>query len=394
MPNFKEFIKGFEEKPEAEQPKPAPKSDGWGGITQEPNRSIFAHTDEELRKMEAQRNGPKTYVKPEPKPVEQPQQGRMVYYQGKEMPFEEAKARSMGSYSIPKGYKPSEKEKKYMEKAAEYEVEEDDAFARWDHETDPDKKAELRKNMDNLGKEANAFLRELDKEPIDQPKTSNYRQWRSNPENAKREKEADAKYKPLYDELDKKDDELYKAYYYEQDPKKKAELKAQMDENDKKINALLDEWGKATGYPETPEEKRAWASLENMSQPKQGTFQETFGANDETYEANQRENAKEEGDLVYNEGETNDDYLKGLKIGDEVTIDGKVAQIVPPARVSSTRDKAGKVFFQYRVYPYRTGYIEKGEGEAIKPATDEERAQAKALDDQARKFGYSSFTDY
>lgn len=135
MPNFKEFIKGFEEKP-ISNPKP-----------------------QEMPKQEA--------TKPQPK--EQPQQGRMVYYQGKEMPFEEAKARSMGSYSIPKGYKPSEKEKQYMEKAAEYEVEEDDAFARWDHETDPDKKAELRKNMDNLGKEANAFLRELDKEPIDQP---------------------------------------------------------------------------------------------------------------------------------------------------------------------------------------------------------------------------------
>lgn len=137
MPNFKEFIKGFEEKPE--QPKP--------------------------QEVKAEQPQPKE----QPKPVEQPQRGRMVYYQGKEMPFEEAKARSMGSYSIPKGYKPSEKEKKYMEKAAEYEVEEDDAFARWDHETDPDKKAELRKNMDNLGKEANAFLRELDKEPIDQP---------------------------------------------------------------------------------------------------------------------------------------------------------------------------------------------------------------------------------
>lgn len=212
MPNFKEFIKGFEEKPEAEQLKPAPKSDGFGGVTKEPNKSPLAHTSEELKKMEAQRNAPKTYVQQETKP-----------------------------------------------------------------------------------------------QPKEEPKPSNYRQWRSNPENAKREKEADAKYKPMYDELDKKDDELYKAYYYEQDPKKKAELKAQMDENDKKINALLDEWGKATGYPETPEEKRAWASLENMSQPKEGSFEQVF--NDMS--------KPEQGLGDFNPSERIEDYQSGAKTHSE-----------------------------------------------------------------------------
>lgn len=260
MPNFKEFIKGFEEKPEAEKPKTP----------------------------EVKAEQPKQ----QPKPAEQPQQGRMVYRQGKQMPFEEAKAQAKESYSTPKGRKLSEEEEKYLDKAAELEVEEDDNYARWYYETDPNKKAELSKNGDALGKKIKSFMDELDKEPIDQPKTSNYRQWRSNPENAKREKEADAKYKPLYEELDKKDDELYKAYYYEQDPEKKAELKSQLDENDKKFDALFEEWGEATGYPETPEEKRAWLALRNMSQPKEGSFEKAFGENEaEEYNAEDYQNA-------------------------------------------------------------------------------------------------------
>ena len=58
MPKFNEFIKGFEE---AEQPKEekiaenTAKPDGWGGITQNPNRSPLADTTEDLKKMEAQR---------------------------------------------------------------------------------------------------------------------------------------------------------------------------------------------------------------------------------------------------------------------------------------------------------------------------------------------------
>lgn len=324
MPNFKEFIKGFEEKPE--QPEKDELFDKYKALGHDNTTAKLLANDER------ERNNP---------------------------------------------------ENKRLEKVAQQRV-----------ERGIDAKPLDPQHIKSTGYLGFGSPEKLEEASKPQPKISNYRQWRSNPENAKREKEADAKYKPMYEELDKKDDELYKAYYYEQDPEKKAELKAQLDENDKKFDALFEEWGEATGYPETPEEKRAWLALRNMSQPKEGSFEKAFGDKDETYEANQRENAKEEGDLVYNEGETNDDYLKGLKIGDEVTIDGKVAQIVPPARVSSTRDKAGKVFFQYRVYPYRTGYIEKDAGEAIKPVTDEERAQAKALDDQARKFGYSSFSDY
>ena len=64
----------------------------------------------------------------------------------------------------------------------------------------------------------------------------------------KRVKEADAKYKPIYDKMEKEDDEIYKAYWYETDPKKKAELKAQLEEHGKKIDALIEEWEQAAGF--------------------------------------------------------------------------------------------------------------------------------------------------
>lgn len=59
------------------------------------------------------------------------------------------------------------------------------------------------------------------------------------------QKDIDAKYKPLYEEMDKEDDELYRRYYYETDPKKKKQLKAERDEHGKKIDSLIEEWEQA-----------------------------------------------------------------------------------------------------------------------------------------------------
>lgn len=59
------------------------------------------------------------------------------------------------------------------------------------------------------------------------------------------QKDIDAKYKPLYEQMDKEDDELYRRYYYETDPKKKEQLKAELDEHGKKIDSLIEEWEQA-----------------------------------------------------------------------------------------------------------------------------------------------------
>lgn len=104
----------------------------------------------------------------------------------------------------------------------------------------------------------------------------------------KRVKEADAKYKPIYDEMDKEDDEIYKAYWYETDPNKKAQLKAQLDEHGKKIDALIEEWEQAAGFgkkeaPLAQKPKTRKVGNEEFPAPQKAQYQESRFLKDDPY---------------------------------------------------------------------------------------------------------------
>ena len=84
---------------------------------------------------------------------------RIVNYGGKDMTFEEAKELYKKAVAIPTLKSTPEREA-YLDKSAEYDIAQDELYKKWYEEKDPQKKAELKEQMDNLDKEYARFLNE------------------------------------------------------------------------------------------------------------------------------------------------------------------------------------------------------------------------------------------
>ena len=195
MPKFNEFIKSFEEKetaPKAQEPKvetapkvEEPKDKGTpqnpvktfkplskaeaedmrkGGFTEDEYRYkqakdwaiVMGEEIPDKRKFMQELGEWKESNKQ--KAEEQPSQ-RIVNYGGKDMPFEEAKELYKKSVAIPTLKNTPEREK-YLDKSAEYDIAQDELYNKWYKEKDPQKKAELKEQMDILDKEYARFLDE------------------------------------------------------------------------------------------------------------------------------------------------------------------------------------------------------------------------------------------
>ena len=195
MPKFNEFIKGFEEKetttkpqepkvetaPKAEEPKdkgtpqtpartfkPLSKAEAEdmrkGGYTEDEYRYnqakdyAIAMGEEIPDKREFMQELGEWKEANKQKAEEQPSE-RIVNYGGKDMTFEEAKELYKRSVAIPTLKSTPEREK-YLDKSAEYDIAQDELYKKWYEEKDPQKKAELKEQMDNLDKEYARFLDE------------------------------------------------------------------------------------------------------------------------------------------------------------------------------------------------------------------------------------------
>lgn len=84
---------------------------------------------------------------------------RIVNYGGKDMTFEEAKEAYKKAVAIPT-LKRTPKQEAYLDKSAEYDIAQDELYKKWYEEKDPQKKAELKEQLDTLDKEYESFLNE------------------------------------------------------------------------------------------------------------------------------------------------------------------------------------------------------------------------------------------
>lgn len=130
------------------------------------NRDTYEYFD---TKVEAQKdidkfisaqspNKPKEAEKPAPQKDDEKGQ-RIVNYGGKDMTFEEAKEQYKKAVAIPTLKSTPEREA-YLDKSAEYDIAQDELYKKWYEEKDPQKKAELKEQMDTLDKEYARFLDE------------------------------------------------------------------------------------------------------------------------------------------------------------------------------------------------------------------------------------------
>lgn len=200
MPKFNEFIKGFEEKEETEQPKveeqkgkepkvEAPKEEEPKdkGTTQTPANTFKplskaetedmkkgGFTEDEYRYKQAkdwaivmgeQIPDKRIFMqelgewKEANKEKAEEQGQRIVNYGGKDMTLDEAKEEYKKAVAIP-ALKRTPKQEAYLDKSAEYDIAQDELYKKWYEEKDPQKKAELKEQMDTLDKEYARFLNE------------------------------------------------------------------------------------------------------------------------------------------------------------------------------------------------------------------------------------------
>ena len=94
-----------------------------------------------------------------PTPKDNKEGQRIVNYGGKDMTFEEAKEAYKKAVAIPT-LKRTPKQEAYLDKSAEYDIAQDELYKKWYEEKDPQKKAELKEQMDTLDKEYARFLDE------------------------------------------------------------------------------------------------------------------------------------------------------------------------------------------------------------------------------------------